>query len=1307
MLKKSIITVLCIALMAGSVNFRVYAEELIIEEDISSEYELPSEAELLADEVSIKGFSIKAIPPIKLWSGIIPEYEVILSSGNAVIYPYEKRGYAGDNDVIISLSTEEKGIISVDGTNNSVHGWKTGVEQLTATACLKKDLKSPEDLEADEGDKFTATINVTVNYPVGEIVSEYGSERKSISFDGETEYSGWVMPISGGKYSKCDGIVSGGSYFLSEGDAIDCPLSEDESGRIAVSGRQIGSLACNCAVWIQESDRYRLYKFDENGVLLKNDLWHRMKGISVDPFEESRITLTEGEKRTFTVDFIPEITDDPALDELDINDDKCVCVTSSDSDRVEVSEVIYEYDKNHNDDNTISRCSFEICALTAMSSEEPDVEIVITSGDSDNKYCEDNKKIIKVRTLYAEGFKLIGGEMQYKHKIDEESWESWEGWYPNNDEPKYYFFTKDDEEAGFGTCYTQAKGFVWIKNGDNKEYYRFGADGTYIGEAEGFQTIDGAKYYFLNKSEYAVGVREIDGKKYLFNEDGQQLFNGYYTVKDLSYLVNKKGEVVTGWQKVKVSGVTDWHFFSLLTGAEIEPENVSQEGKSFWRSIKENDITVDYYFPNNGTPYVAKRNEKGKAVKSSIMVNTGDKNYYIDAKGNTYKGWIKLTVDGVTDWHYFSKSTGEEMGPSDVRLESDGKSKWRTVGDDVFYFPLDKSVTKGFKNGYYFDSVYGNMLKGKVLVKGKTYLTDSDTGKILKSFYGDWDDGRYLTNSAGVLLTGWQKIKISGVTEWHYFDEASFKEASIDEWLDTDGKSYWRKAYGNTYYFPKNTSLAKGFKDIRDESGKKHTYFFDKVTGKLMSGQITVGSTGYYLDSTGEKITSKFVKVNENYLYLNKSGVVAKKWITVNGKKYYADPSTGNLSIGFEKIGRNMYYFNETEANAGQMMTGFFKVPPIGQKYYDPNGSNMYYADKNGVITPGGWKIIKYNEKIKDSQAWSYYFNPSSNMVTKKGDLITGEVVTGDAVINDDGSVAKYVEGDKSHMYSFDEKTGARKKAVLYFHGGGYTESLMSIDQRAQLNTMLSLAQYMNTDRKLSSPSDMMILAGYSDLSGYGITMPGNVFPLASDYKAEFDVAKYDAANDKYVEGQDGAIDIGDIEAYSFDLYTQVIDRFGTNNVILMGASSGGAIALSILEKAGIEGVAQPSETILYSPWLDATMDNPKSKKYSSRGVDYGMLVSRAQKVTREGNGGPGTHSKAAWFASPALKSNGCTFEGVKNVTIYAGTNDPCYPDVADFVNNHKKMVKLVKSSAGHGYMFDKGGSTIQNTAKAIMTQGK
>lgn len=1441
MMKKLTITLLCAALLAGNVNYNVYGEEVLAEEVLTEDV-IPEEIKLLDSDVVLEQFSIKDISPIRIWGGIIPEYDITVSSGMPAVFYYEESQEAGDNDVIVKLTTQKQGIIDIDHSNHSVHGSKVGTEKLTAEAYLKKD-------EDDESKHKTDSIEVTVYFPEGEIVKD--DDRNIISFDnGATLYSGWVVPVGNNKYEKSNSLSVGGSYFLNSSDALDCKFSENESGMKPLEQSMVGVQAVGCAVWINEGGTYRLYKFDEDGVVMYNDLWHRMKDITLSHDDEIidtdiSINLTEGEKYIVSVDFVPESVEDP----IDINDSKSVHITASTPNKADITDIQYEYGTNHNGDRTIESCSFAICALSAMDDMDPDVEITVISGDDDNKYRDNIQKVIKIRTAVSKGFKRIENRLYYVK--DDGSF--YEGWYPDDENPEYYFFSEEDENHGYGKRYAMAEGITRIFNGDkNKTEYRlFSAEGNYIGECEGWQVIDGYNYYFFGKFDMATGCTPIDGKKYFFDEDGHQVFNGLYTINypeygiNATYTVNKNGVVLTGWQtinkkkfyfdpnsaalvtgfanisgktyylpeeggtakgyieiegskyyfdsngvmttgwvKIKDNGVTDWHFFSKSTGEEIIPDSVTTEGKSYWRSITEKHATVNYYFPNNGTPYVAIKSDTGKITKSGVMVeSTYGEKYYFDAKGTLYKGWIKLT----NDWHFFSYTSGEEI-TYNTTSDPDGKSKWRSLTDYgssyTFFFPQDKSVAKGFKDikdadgikhKFYFDSIKGNLVKGDFTVKnaayyadengyilvngwhdskyynsagkmvkgfntinkqpyyfgddgvlakrvfavkGKNYLSDTETGVVLKNFYGEVNGGHYFTNGSGVLMTGWQLLKKSD-GKWHYFNATSYEEVNPEsEDLASDGKSMWRKVEGNTYYFPGDKSVAKGFKDIKDADGTKHTYYFDKTDGKMLRGKITVGKKSYYLNNDGEKISAGFIKINGNHYYLNKSGEITGKWFTVDGNKYYANPTSGIIATGFETIGKNMYYFSETEASAGIMQTGFFHVYDRGQSFYDENGSNLYYADKNGVIQKGGWKDIKENGKSKDAQMWSYYIDP-----------VTHEVSVGNVLIHEDGTVEKYESGDMTDMYSFDEKTGARKKAVLYFHGGAYTESLMSVDQRSQLNTMLSLAKYINTDKKLTSPTDMMILAGYSDLGDYGITMSGNGFPIAacsyvdaekSIYEAEsgFDVVKYNPVKDKYVSGSDGAVDIGDIEAYSFELYKQVIEKFGPNNVVLMGASSGGAVALSILEKASQNGVNQPSETILYSPWLDATMDNPKAKRYSSRGVDYGTLVVRGARVTRDktyndGNpygltdnaAGPGTHSPAAWFASPALKSNNCKFEGVGNITIYEGTNDPCYPDVYDFVNSHKGMVKMVKSSAGHGYMFDNGGSTILNTAKSIMTQ--
>ena len=58
-------------------------------------------------------------------------------------------------------------------------------------------------------------------------------------------------------------------------------------------------------------------------------------------------------------------------------------------------------------------------------------------------------------------------------------------------------------------------------------------------------------------------------------------------------------------------------------------------------------------------------------------------------------------------------------------------------------------------------------------------------------------------------------------------------------------------------------------------------------------------------------------------------------------------------------------------------------------------------------------------------------------------------------------------------------------------------------------------------------------------------------------------------------------------------LYKEIIAQTNSENLILMGDSAGGGIALALLEKLE-QNTAIPSKTILISPWLDVTMSNEK-----------------------------------------------------------------------------------------------------------------
>ena len=59
-------------------------------------------------------------------------------------------------------------------------------------------------------------------------------------------------------------------------------------------------------------------------------------------------------------------------------------------------------------------------------------------------------------------------------------------------------------------------------------------------------------------------------------------------------------------------------------------------------------------------------------------------------------------------------------------------------------------------------------------------------------------------------------------------------------------------------------------------------------------------------------------------------------------------------------------------------------------------------------------------------------------------------------------------------------------------------------------------------------------------------------------------------------------------------LYKKVIQQVESSNLVVMGDSAGGGLALALVEKMGEENIAMPNQTILISPWLDVRMNNPK-----------------------------------------------------------------------------------------------------------------
>ena len=131
-----------------------------------------------------------------------------------------------------------------------------------------------------------------------------------------------------------------------------------------------------------------------------------------------------------------------------------------------------------------------------------------------------------------------------------------------------------------------------------------------------------------------------------------------------------------------------------------------------------------------------------------------------------------------------------------------------------------------------------------------------------------------------------------------------------------------------------------------------------------------------------------------------------------------------------------------------------------------------------------------------------------------------------------------------------------------------------------------------------------------------------------------------------------------DVFGMMLPLYREIVKKVEKENLIVMGDSAGGGIALALMEEAGREDLMQPKNLILISPWLDVTMSNKEIDKVQKNDK---MLNKKALMLAGIAYAGEGGMEK--FLVNPI---NGPANK-LENVTIFTGTYDILNPDVHKF----------------------------------------
>ncbi|MBZ9721840.1 alpha/beta hydrolase [Mesorhizobium sp. AD1-1] len=125
-------------------------------------------------------------------------------------------------------------------------------------------------------------------------------------------------------------------------------------------------------------------------------------------------------------------------------------------------------------------------------------------------------------------------------------------------------------------------------------------------------------------------------------------------------------------------------------------------------------------------------------------------------------------------------------------------------------------------------------------------------------------------------------------------------------------------------------------------------------------------------------------------------------------------------------------------------------------------------------------------------------------------------------------------------VYEIPPKSGEQKR-ILYLHGGAYVFEI--------------------------TPYHWHLIADMADRLGYAITVP--IYPIAPehDFHAMFGM-------------------VGDV-------YRQMLAETGAEDIVFMGDSAGGNMAVVLTMMAAEEGLSLPSRHVLISPGLDVSLTNP------------------------------------------------------------------------------------------------------------------
>lgn len=152
-------------------------------------------------------------------------------------------------------------------------------------------------------------------------------------------------------------------------------------------------------------------------------------------------------------------------------------------------------------------------------------------------------------------------------------------------------------------------------------------------------------------------------------------------------------------------------------------------------------------------------------------------------------------------------------------------------------------------------------------------------------------------------------------------------------------------------------------------------------------------------------------------------------------------------------------------------------------------------------------------------------------------------------------------------------------------------------------------------------------------------------------------------------------------------LYKEIVDKIDAKNLIVMGDSAGGGLALALMEKILKEDMEIPENIVLISPWLDVRLTNPKIKEVQKKDKELSKI-----KLQLAGR----TYAEDEINSYLVNPIDG-DLSKLKNITIFTGTNDILNPDAHVLQEKAKEQGVRINlkeyEDAGHIWFIEKNSS--------------